>query len=118
MVIDMYKLARGEKEVVKVSLETMGHEVGSKHLMLWDTFLRKYLNAGQLDATMPDFIKSYQVMCPYCTDGILELVSVAPDYSGGMSPVPMVKHHTANRYAFKCVCGALFFGKVQWMWID
>ncbi len=116
--IDIHKSMKGEREVVKVSLKDMGHEIGKKHLMLWHKFLSNFLNAGRLDATMPDFIRSFDIVCPYCKKGILKLTHIEPVYSGGRQAVPRVKHHTSNNYNFDCECGAKFFGYIQWMWID
>jgi len=115
--ININKILKGEREIVKVPLKEMGHEIGKKHVYFWDNFLREKLHTGQFDATDDMFIKSYDIVCPYCGK-YLKLMEIKPDYSGGMAKVPFIMHHTGNDYTFECECGAHFFGHHQWMWID
>jgi hypothetical protein len=115
--IDLKKILKGERETIKVPLNKMGHEIGKKFVYFYASFLRDYLHAGQLDATDDMFIKSYDIICPYCKS-VIKLVSIKPDYSGGMGRVPLTLRHTGNNYDYECKCGATFHGHYQWMWID
>jgi hypothetical protein len=115
--ININDIIKSKRETIKVPLKEMGHEIGKKQVYFWDKFLTDKLNAGQFDATDDVFIKSYDIVCPYCGK-YLKLREIKPDYSGGMAKVPFMMYHTGNSYVFTCECGAYFSGQHKWMWID
>lgn len=104
-------------------IKTMGTLSGEKMIFLHSSFLKDKMGARQLDAApiMPELRLVRKIRCPFCKQGILEVVEIKPLYSGGRSMLPGTMHHSGNEYKFKCSnpdCSGKFFGQYKWLWID
>lgn len=101
------------------SIEQMGKLVpGKKMILLHGRFLLNRLQPKQYypDYENPDE-EPFNVICPFCKQGNLQLKRVEPITSNLGNPPGSFRRHIGNRYEYKCtndkVCPAVFLGELD-----